>query len=282
MRVIYVDILLFLNFYITYFLVIGLGCIFHRKIPISRRILSSLIGAVSSLVILLPELSFFFNFLLRLFISSIIVFVSVGFQNIKVFIKNIFAFFAVNCLYAGVMLLIWMFFAPMGMVYNNWVSYFDLPLWLMILSTSITYLFLIFVRRILDSKSKLDKKYELTIITKKGSITLSAIADTGNKLTDFLSGAPVIFCNLTKCAKICPNEIIQYIYCDKFDNDCLNGVRLIPCSTVAGNSLACCFKPDKIIINDETTKKEVNALIGFTKNNAINNEYDAIFNPNII
>lgn len=61
MRVIYIDILLFLNFYITYFLIAGTCCFIHRHSGVLRRVAGSAAGALSSLVILLPALPVFFK-----------------------------------------------------------------------------------------------------------------------------------------------------------------------------------------------------------------------------
>lgn len=282
MRVIYIDILLFLNFYITYFLIAGVCCFLHRSICVSRRILGSLAGAVSSLLILLPTLSVAESLLIKLSVSSVIVLLSLGFGGVKKFLKNTLSFFAVNCVYAGIMLALWLFGAPLGMVYNNGVSYFDLPLWVMILSTSAAYLVLRIIRYVLDSKNNLDKKYSLEITTEKGKITLSAIPDSGNKLTDFFTGLPVIFCSFEKCGNICP-EAISEILNERYDcNSNLNGIRIIPCATVSGSTTAVCFKPKKIIIGNGGEEKQVDALIGFTKNGLNSKDFDAVLNPNII
>ncbi|MCH5199396.1 MAG: sigma-E processing peptidase SpoIIGA [Oscillospiraceae bacterium] len=281
MRVIYIDILLLLNFYVTYFLIVGACCILHRKISASRRILGSIAGMLSSLMIFLPALPLILNIALKIAVSLIITFASLGFGNIRTFIKSSAVFIIINCIYAGIMLALWLFCAPMGMIYNNGVSYLDIPFWAVILSTSISYVILLIIRRVLDSKSDLDKKYQIEIVTSIGKVTLTAMPDSGNKLTDFLTGLPVIFCDIKCCSDICPQDIFTYLDDMNEKSASLRGIRLIPCSTVSGDTLAVCFKPNKLIIIDGQNKKEVNALIGFTKN-GIKNEFGAIFNPNLL
>ena len=281
MRVIYIDILLLLNFYVTYFLIVGTGCILHRKISVSRRILGSMAGTVSSLMILLPALPLIVNIVLKIAVSLIITLASLGFGNIRIFIKNSVVFFIINCIYAGIMLALWLFCAPLGMIYNNGVSYLDIPFWAVILFTSVSYVILTIIRRVLDSKTNLDKKYQIEIVTSTGKATLTAIPDTGNKLTDFLTGLPVIFCDINICSDICPQEIFTYLADMNTKNISLQGIRLVPCSTVSGDTLAVCFKPDKLIISDGRNEKEINALIGFTKN-GFTGEFGAIFNPNLL
>ena len=281
MRVIYIDILLLLNFYVTYFLLVGACCILHRKISASRRILGSMAGTLSSLMIFLPALPLIVNIILKIAVSLIITLTSLGFSNIRAFLKNSAVFFIINCVYAGIMLALWLFCAPMGMVYNNGVSYLDIPFGAVILSTSISYIILLIIRRVLDSKADLDKKYQIEIVTSIGKTTLTAMPDSGNKLTDFLTGLPVIFCDINECLDICPQEIFIYLTDTNEKKMYMQGVRLIPFSTVSGDTLAVCFKPDKLIIIDGQNKKEINALIGFTKK-GLKSEFGAIFNPNLL
>lgn len=280
LRVIYLDILLLLNFYITYFLAVSVSCIIHLRLRLRRRLLAAGVGALTSLAIFLPSLSFLPNLLLKLAASSVIVLSAFGFGGIKAFLRNTAVFFLLNCLFAGVMLGLWLFVCPSGMMYNNGVSYFDIPLWLALAATAAAYLTVRLIRRVMDSKTALDKKYTLEIVTEKGSVSLSAAADSGNKLTDFFTGLPVIFCDIDKCRHICPEGVLQRIDRKEADWDSIKGIRLIPCSTVSGGTMAVCFKPDKIVIDDGDRKKEIEALAGFTESGLDGEE--AIFNPTIL
>lgn len=282
MRVVYIDILLFLNFYITYFLIVGTGCLLHREIIFSRRLISSVCGAFSSLIILAPQLPLILSGAIKLIFSSVIVLTALGFGGIGRFLKNTVLFFLVNCVYAGIMLGLWLFSAPMGMVYNNGVSYFDLPMWVIMLTTAIAYLILRTVRYFNDAKTELEKKYELLITTEKGSVRLTAMPDSGNKLTDFFSGLPVIFCSIDSCGSICPDGVIGQLSSETVSAEYVKGIRLIPCTTVSGGTTAVCFKPRRIAIFDGKEEKQVSALVGFTKNGLSNKDFEAIFNPKIL
>lgn len=280
MRVIYLDILLLLNFYITYFLAVGASCLLHRKILFKRRLLAAGVGALTSLMIFLPSMPFFVNLFFKLAASSFIVLSAWGFGGIKSFLGNTAFFFLINCLYAGVMLGLWLFVCPEGMMYNNGVSYFNIPLWLALSATAAAYFIIKIIRRILDSKNALDKKYTLEIFTEKGTVTLSATADSGNKLTDFFTGLPVIFCDFEKCRQICPGNVLEQFSENQKELTSVKGIRLIPCSTVSGGTMAICFKPEKMVIDDGEQKKEVDALAGFTKTGLGGAE--AIFNPAVL
>lgn len=280
MRIIYIDILLFLNFYITYFLISGTCCILHRKISVSRRIVGSLWGAAVSLFILLPELPLYINLAAKIVISSVIVLLSMGYGGIGTFLKNAFLFFIINCVYAGIMMAIWLFSAPLGMVYNNGTAYFDLPLWSIILSTAAAYVMIRVIRYFMDSKPDLDKKYTIEITTDSGTAVLRALPDSGNKAVDFLTGLPVIFCSTASCTKIMPDKIKMLLNGEITDT--IKGIRIIPCCTVSGETAAICFKPQKITICYDSNAKEADALIGFTKSGLGSDEYDAVFSPDLL
>lgn len=232
-------------------------------------------------MIFLPPLHLLVNVASKIILSFLITLASMGFGDIKSFLKKSALFFVISCVYAGIMLALWFFCAPMGMMYNNGVSYLNIPFWAVVLSTSLSYAVLLIIRRLLDSKADLDKKYQIDIITASGKATLTAIPDSGNKLTDFLTGLPVVFCDINRCVDLCPKEIFLYLSDTSNKNISMHGIRLIPCSTISGDTVAICFKPDKLIISDGRNKKEINALIGFTKK-GLNSEFGAIFNPNLL
>lgn len=282
MRVIYIDILLFLNFYITYFLIAGSACLLHREMIFSRRLLGAGCGALSSLMILVPQMPVVLSGAVKLIFSSAIVLVSFGFGRVGRFLKNTLLFFLVNCIYAGIMLALWLFCAPMGMVYNNGVSYFDLPMWVIMLTTAAAYFILRAVRYFTDAKAALDKKYEIEITTEKGSVVLSALPDSGNRLTDFFSGLPVIFCSIDKCGGICPEGVLGQLSSEEITAEYVKGIRLIPCTTVSGAATAVCFKPERVVVSDGREKKQVGALVGFTRNGLNNKDFEAIFNPKLL
>ena len=55
--IIYIDVLLVVNLYINYFLVRGTSLMLRRKVSPRRVILASAVGAVGSLLILVPDLN---------------------------------------------------------------------------------------------------------------------------------------------------------------------------------------------------------------------------------
>ena len=197
-------------------------------------------------------------------------------------------FYAVNFIFAGVMLALWLTFKPSFMHFNNTYFYFDFSLFSLIISTVIAYIAVSLIRYFLDRKSMGNKKYSVIFSINKKIVSSEAIADTGNTLTDIFTGKPVVICN----SEIIPisEEFKEVLICNDMESiqkyiiasNELKGVRLIPFSTLNSSGTIAVFNPDKIIIKEDETGevKEVNALIGINADSC--GTYKSIFNPNLL
>lgn len=280
MKVIYLDVLIILNLYVTFFLIKASCCAIHKKPSNKRIMLGSALGGLSSLIILLPEFGTALTVLIKLITGIIIVFSVFGFGTIKAFLKRTTVFLIVNFLFAGLMLMLWLFSAPLGMVYNNGFAYFDISLLTIIVSTALAYGLLRLTRYFLDSRTDCEKKYTVEITFKDKSVTLDALADSGNGLVDFLTGLPVIICDYSKTSQVAPSEIKQFFLCENSAELYVTGLRILPFSTVSGSGTVIAFKPDMITVRCDSEQQEINALIGFS--NLHPQKYEAIFNPKIL
>ena len=272
---IYIDILVIINIYVTFFLIKATALFMHLHLSNLRYILGSMLGGLSSLVILLPSLILPLNVLVKCVTGLVIAIVSFGYVDFRSFIRKFFLFMLINLVFAGVMLLLWLFSAPLDMVYNNGVVYFDISFLVITVSTLISYFVIKLVRYIFDLKCAADVKYSVVIVYNRSQVILEGLADSGNSLVDFVTGLPVIICSIAECKAAAPEGIENAL-----SGECtIKGIRILPYSTIGKSGIAVAYKPDKIIISDGKTSKEVNALIGISENN---DNKQAIFNPKII
>lgn len=280
MTVIYLDVLVLLNFYVTFFLIKASCCAIHKKPGNGRIFAGSLLGGLSSLVILLPSFHPAITFIIKLAAGIIVVLSVFGFHSCREFLKNTVIFLIINFLFAGLMLALWLFSAPLGMVYNNGFAYFDISLFTIIISTAIAYGLLRLVRYFLDSKTEYDSQYIVEITSQGKTIALNAIADSGNSLTDFFTGLPVIICDYSKTEQIAPDEIQQWFSKQDISLTSVKGLRIIPFSTISGSGTVIAFRPEKVNILCDGKRHYTDALIGFVTDNA--QSHEAIFNPKIL
>lgn len=283
--VIYLDVLILINLYVTYFQILAVSVFTHRKSIWYRKLSAAGIGAVASLSIFIPQEMVLTLTLLKIFLCALIAFVAFGYTGFRAYAVSVLFLMLVSFVFSGLMLCVWLFAAPMKMLFINGTVYFGIDTMTIILSTCAAYGVVRIIRYILDKNGKTDGKYTVIIKNNGRECRLSALADSGNGMVDCFSGLPVIVCRRDMCADVSPPAI------DIIENNSdisdigtqmIKGVRIMPFSTVGKGGLICMFKAESVVIDDETNEEKypVNALIGIVIGGR--QEYEAIFNPKIL
>lgn len=283
--VIYLDVLILINLYVTYFQILAVSAFTHRKTVWYRKLSAAGIGAVASLSIFIPQEMVLTLTLLKIFLCALIAFVAFGYTGFREYAVSVLFLMLVSFVFSGLMLCVWLFAAPMKMLFINGTVYFGIDTMTIILSTCVAYGVVRIIRYILDKNGKTDGKYTVIIKNNGRECRLSALADSGNGMVDCFSGLPVIVCRRDMCADVSPPAI------DMIENNSdisdigtqmIKGVRIMPFSTVGKGGLICMFKAESVVIDDETNEEKypVNALIGIVIGGR--QEYEAIFNPKIL
>ncbi len=253
--VIYIDVLIAVNFYINYFLIRGASLLLRRTVTTKRCIISAAVGAVMSLVIFLPELPFGLSMMIKAASSVVLVWLAFGKTRPPDLIINILCFMLISFVYAGLMLALWFLWAPFGMFYRNGTAYFDIPIIAVALFTVSAYTIVRFIHYIMNKRTLSIAAHEISIRSGECCVSLKGIADTGNSLCDPFSGKPAIICNVDCILPIVPRNIVLYL---NGEITAVEGIRLVPYSTIMGDSLIPVFTADSIIIGD----RSVDAVVG--------------------
>lgn len=283
--VIYLDVLILINLYVTYFQILAVSVFTHRKTAWYRKLSAAGIGAVASLSIFIPQEMVLTLTLLKIFLCALIAFVAFGYTGFRAYAVSVLFLMLVSFVFSGLMLCVWLFAAPMKMLFINGTVYFGVDTMTIILSTCAAYGVVRIIRYILDKNGKTDGKYTVIIKNNGRECRLSALADSGNGMVDCFSGLPVIVCRRDMCADVSPPaiEMIENNSdISEIGTQMIKGVRIMPFSTVGKGGLICMFKAESVVIDDETNEEKypVNALIGIVIGGR--QEYEAIFNPKIL
>lgn len=274
MKTIYIDVLIVLNIYVNFFLLKATAKFTHTLLKTSRCILSSIIGSLFSLTILLPSESFLLSLSIKLIAAAVITAITFGIREKKRFFKLLLYFYIINFIFAGAVMLLYITFKPSFMAFNNSYFYIDFSLISLVIFTAIAYFAVTTVRYFMDKGADSSKKYHIIIKYKGKVISIDALADTGNSLTDSFTGKPVIICPKQKLGfnNNFSTENAEEIF-KKY------GFRMIPYYTISNGGMIPVFKPDEIFITDKESEKgyPVDALIGL-----ISRDTEAIFNPNLL
>ena len=133
---IYVDVLVALNLYVTWFLLLASEALSGRPCRRWRRGLAALAGGLSSLAIFLPELPFLPLFFIKLGLAAVITWIAGGRAG---FWRRMGFFFAANFLFAGVIIALWLMAAPPRLIIRNGVVYYHIQAMTLAVSTVIAY-----------------------------------------------------------------------------------------------------------------------------------------------
>ena len=125
-QTVYADVLLAVNFFINYFLLLSVGRIMRASFSRTRVCLGAAFGAACSLTLFLPPMSFFIGCVIKLSISSAMVLIAFGAKSVAVFERYLLVTCAVTFGFGGAMLALWLTVAPKGMYYRNGTVYFSL------------------------------------------------------------------------------------------------------------------------------------------------------------
>jgi stage II sporulation protein GA (sporulation sigma-E factor processing peptidase) len=179
---------------------------------------------------------------------------------------RVLVFLVINCGFAGIMLALWLFLAPAGMIQNSGYIYFDIPLIVLVAATIIAYLLTAFIRRALDSNKTAQQVHSVNLRLYGKELTLSGFADTGNGAKDVFTGLPLIISDKKALSSVMNTD-------EPMANA---GARLTPYKAVGYSGLMTVVCPEWVIIDG----KKVNALIGVADLSF--GENDCVYNPKML
>jgi len=252
--VVYVDVLLVLNYITTVLLLAGTAKLLGIQIKRRRIVGAALLGAVGSLAIFLPFVGFWGMFAYRVFLSGLIVLAALPWESAARFLKGWGMFFLVNFFFAGAMLGIWLLFAPRGMVYLGGIVYFNLNPMTLLVGASAAYVLLGFAYRLSRGGRLLGTKCKVTVKLNGSSRTLNALVDTGNSLYEPFSGVPVIVCPLREVSVLLDPALADAIKSGNWHEAVTKArtrMRVVPYSAMGGKGTLPAMRVDELIIQQE-------------------------------
>ena len=277
--VVYADVLIALNIFVNYFLLLSVKKLMKINVKTLNIAIGALLGGVYALSIFLENVPKPLQFLMNICALSVMTLVSFRPISLKAFLKYILCLFGVNTAFAGIMLAVWLFFSPKGMLYNNSIVYFDIDIKLLAVSTLVCYAVLRVVGLFVKRASPADKTVSVSLVNSGKSITVNALIDTGNTLKDAFTGEGVVIADKAVIKSLFGCSLTAYIEKEKSENK-LN-IRLIPVNTVSGETVLPAVKTEQMIIN-KTGKTKQCVLLAQSKTKISNGEYQLILNWEIM
>lgn len=271
---VYADILILINTYVNYFILLAASALLRIRVPFWRLLLGALAGGIGSMIILLPQKSELLSCVIQLLLASIIVIISFGFVKFKAFLKRLALFFAASFIFSGSVYCFWLAFKPDRLIINNSVIYFDISAIELIIASAVIYVGVILVRALNGGFCKNTRKtVNLGLLHNGISVTYVCLLDTGNMLRDSFTDMPIA---------VVDSNLSDYLGVDfsNPDNDAIKQykIRFIPFDTVGEKGLMPIFRPEKITVDG----KENNGILIGVSSHHFNGEYNAVANYDII
>lgn len=146
---VYADVLIILNLFVNYFLLLGCKILLRREVKRARLLLGACVGAVYSLIIFALAVGSVLSVLLKLLVSVLITLCAFGYGGLKSFLSACGSLFGMSFVFGGLMFALWIFVSPNGMVYKNGAVYFNISLLFVCFATVICYIAAIGLSKIL-------------------------------------------------------------------------------------------------------------------------------------
>lgn len=278
---VYADVLVVVNLFVNYALLLCSSLILKTGISNLRLLAGAAIGSVYGLVIFLPEIPLYLELLMRILIGAAIVLASFGYRNFRRFLRCFFTFLAVAFAFGGIMLVIWVTVAPVGMIYNNGTVYFDISLSVLAISTVACFAVVSLISKLIARRAPTNSVYTMNVTDGERMISGVALCDTGNSLVESFSGYPVIIGEYDTLIGILPKSVIDY-YADPSKCSDVSNLRLIVCKTVSDIGVLPSFRPKSVeVVSICGRVKTDEVYIAVTKNRLGAGEFDFIFNPKL-
>ncbi|ARP49942.1 hypothetical protein B6259_02995 [Ruminococcaceae bacterium CPB6] len=266
LQTVYVDVLLAVNLFIDYFLLLLTAKFLHISVRRYRLLLGALIGSGGSLMILLPPLAPAEELLLRLGLSLPITLAAFGFGGFAAFFRRVLTFFLFSFALAGILLAVWYFVAPGGLFVKNSVIYFYVPPLLLIVLTLISYFILRLVQRAAGRGPLRHTVCQVHAKLGGREVSFSARIDTGSALTEPFSGLPVI---------VAEEQVLLPLPDDP--------PRAVPYTSVGGEGLLRAWRAeDCTLVFPEGGFCRAECYIACTKGKLAGGEYQALVPPSLL
>jgi stage II sporulation protein GA (sporulation sigma-E factor processing peptidase) len=287
--VIYIDVLVAINIFVTWLL---LACsVFFSAVQVKRwrLLLASLAGGAGSLLIFLPPAPWWLLAAEKLLLSALIVWVGFGFGKWRRFLRCFAAFFGVSFAFAGVMLGLWLTLKPGGMLYQNGAVYFDVSLLAFVIFACVCYAVVRGLAALLRRRHPGANLCRATIQVPGRGITLPALYDSGNKLADGFTGAPVAVAEYAALQSFLPEELRLFFRGELALPDLPQEhawrarLRQIPFHALGREGLLPAFRADRVTVQAKhVTQHTPQAIVAVTPDSLSDGSYSLLLQATML
>ena len=208
---IYLDVIFLENIVINYIILYVTGIISKVQIKQNRLFLGALIGAIYSVIYYLFKLKIYSSFIVKIFLSIVIIYVAFNSNNFKDLLKKVLLFYLTSFVFGGAAIAIIYMVNSQNITIQNGVLVGSYTLKTVLIGIVVAYFTIIFAFKIIKTKiSKKDLICEIEVTLNNKKIRTIALIDTGNMLKEPITNWPVIVMEHTLLYDFLPKEILNH------------------------------------------------------------------------
>ena len=290
---IYLDVVIIENLIMNSIIIYATAIITKSKIKHIRILISSLIGAIYSVLSYISNLAIFSNLFTKILLSIIMVYIAFNPKDIKALGKITLLFYLTSFVFGGVAFAMIYIIKPQNVLMKDGLFLGTYPLKTIFIGAIVASIILITGFKVVKSKfSKKDMFCNINIKIQGKEKKIKVMVDTGNLLKDPISGMSVIVIEHTELYDILPKELLNNLekilggdlkgIPEDIKNEYLSKLRVIPYSSLGKqNGMLLGIKADEVKVEDETIKN--NVIIGiYNKALTKRGEYNGLIGIELI
>ncbi len=240
---IYADILLTLNWWIDFLLLLGVRRALGGSGKPWRLALGSLVGALSSFVLFLPPLPVWLSLLIKLGTAALMVLIAFRWRSLRDFGRRLLLLFGLSAGLAGACGALYFFAAPTGFCVVNGVVYYSVPPLLLVGLSVVCYGILWGSETLLRRRAPANRSYRIRLAYGERQVEFLCLYDSGNHLVEPFSGRPVL---------VVEREVAEEVLSvppsvEQLPSHSEAGWRLVPYDTLGGSGLLPAFVPRQVV-----------------------------------
>ena len=288
-QTVYADVLFLINFSMDFLVFYICARLAGRRLYPFRSALASVLGGAYGVASLFIDANGFITSICD--VASLLVICGVAFSSrnmrFRDFLGRCILFALISSILGGIMTALSSMLERSGFASLEYESGDDISVWLFTIIAAAggaaAFVGGKRMKRIVASKSA-----DVEIKMNGKSIVIRAMTDTGNMLTDPLSGRAVALCELDAIEKLLPSEMIDYWRSGEFSS-CISSefaskIRFIPARGALGGktSLLAAVEPDAVTVINDKRKREADILIAPVPYNLSAGESRSLLPPGLV